>query len=242
VSDKAPGHIAIIMDGNGRWAKQNQLGYRWQGHRYGVNAIRDVVKGAIDKDVHTLTLFAFSKENQQRHPNEINALIALFKDACNRETNELIAQGVQLTFFGDIKALSPELCEIASTAEKATCSGQRLRLNVALNYSGRWQITEAIKATIKSVTSNQINESDISEAYISSQLNQVLGSEPDLLIRTGGEKRISNFLLWQLAYAELYFDDKLWPDYNRFDLFNAIKDYGNRQRRFGLEKANEELL
>lgn len=235
-----PDHIAIIMDGNGRWSKQNHFKHRWDGHRYGINAVRDVIKGAVEKGINTLTLFAFSRENVKRSKFEIDALINLFKQCLKREVAELVENGVRLNFVGDVRGLSAELESLAAEAAHKTKDGTKLTLNIAINYSGRWHIMEAVRAGLKA--NNDVSSPDmISEKVITEILAKDFGSEPDLMIRTGGEYRISNFLLWQLAYTELYFDEKLWPDYNKYDLFQAIHAFSKRQRRFGLEEAHEQF-
>lgn len=232
-----PKHVAIIMDGNGRWAYDNHCKYRWDGHRYGINAVRDVIKAAVEKNIDTLTLFAFSKENHQRSQAEVTALIKLFKECLIRETDELAEHGVKLNFVGDLKGLSPDLVVLARDAEIKTQQCTKLRLNLAINYSGRWQILNAIKHIVSGCQKGIFDIEQLDEATISAVMDKDFGSEPDLMIRTGGEYRISNFILWQLAYSELYFDPKLWPDYNKYDFFEAMKHYVKRQRRFGLESA-----
>ena len=235
-----PRHIAIIMDGNGRWSKQNHFKYRWDGHRYGINAVRDVIKGAVEKGVDTLTLFAFSKENANRSRLEIDALINLFKQCLLKEVAELIENGVKLNFVGDIKGLSQELEGLAAEAAHKTKDGTKLNLNIAINYSGRWHIMEAFRSVLKA-NKDAFLLDILNEKAITEILTKDFGSEPDLMIRTGGEYRISNFLLWQLAYTELYFDEKLWPDYNKYDLFQAIHAFSKRHRRFGLEEVYEQF-
>ena len=225
------------MDGNGRWSQENHCRHRWDGHRYGINAVRDVIKGAVEKEIETLTLFAFSKENHQRSQAEITALIKLFKECLLKETDQLAENGVKLKFVGDLKGLSTELVVLAREAEFKTRHCTKLKLNLAINYSGRWQITNTIKSIALGCKENTFNIDKLDEKTISDLINNDFGTEPDLMIRTGGEFRISNFILWQLAYTELYFDSKLWPDYNKYDLFEAIKNFAKRQRRFGLENA-----
>lgn len=229
------------MDGNGRWSKENHCRNRWDGHRYGLNAVRDVIKGSVEKGIDTLTLFAFSKENHNRSNLEIDALISLFKECLIKETDQLIKNGVKLNFVGDIKELSQELDLLANQAKESTKYCKKLNLNLAINYSGQWQIKKALEHIVKKCQKEIMSIDDIDEKTISNIINQDFGSEPDLMIRTGGEYRISNFILWQLAYTELYFDDKLWPDFNKYDLYQAIQSFAKRQRRFGLEKTHEQF-
>ena len=241
MSNNLPNHVAIIMDGNGRWSMLNQCKNRWDGHKYGINAVRDVIKGAVEKKIKTLTLFAFSKENHQRSVFEVNALINLFRECLTREIDQLIQNGVKLKFIGDINALSEDLAIMAKDVEHRTKQCNQLNLNLAINYSGRWHITEAIKSLTTNKEGSINPDHNISEAQITKVINQDFISEPDLMIRTGGEFRISNFILWQLAYTELFFDEKLWPDYDKYDFFRALQSFSKRKRRFGLEDAQEQF-
>ena len=229
------------MDGNGRWSTLNRCKNRWDGHKYGINAVRDVIKGAVEKKIKTLTLFAFSKENHHRSVFEVNALINLFRECLIREIDQLIQNGVKLKFIGDINALSEDLAIMAKDVEHRTKQCNQLNLNLAINYSGRWHITEAIKSLITKKEGSINPDHNISEAQITKVINQDFISEPDLMIRTGGEFRISNFILWQLAYTELFFDEKLWPDYDKYDFFRALQSFSKRKRRFGLEDAQEQF-
>lgn len=223
------------MDGNGRWSKDNRCRHRWDGHRYGVRSVRAVIEAAIEKNIDTLTLFAFSRENAGRSEKEKTALIELFKEVLSREVPQMIENGVQLRLVGDISGLSENLHTVGEAAVRATSSGKRLRLNIAVNYSGRWHIAQAMKALSKSICSDALASDDDLDLQLHKILEKDFGTDPDLLIRTGGEYRISNFLLWQLAYTELYFDDKLWPDYDRQDFNAALQSYAQRNRRYGLE-------
>ena len=230
---KVPKHIAIIMDGNGRWAKgHNQP--RVFGHSKGVVSVRDVVEGAGEIGVKHLTLYAFSTENWKRPKLEVSALMHLLVNTISKETDSLNKNNVKLTAIGDLKSL-PESCysELIKAIEK-TSANTGLNLILALSYSSKWEITDAIKQIANEVKKNTLSVNEITETTINNYLNTKDIPEPELLIRTSGEHRISNFLLWQIAYSELYFSDKLWPDYRKEDLFEAIIDYQKRERRFGL--------
>ncbi len=211
------------MDGNGRWALENGFSYRWDGHRYGVNVARTVVRTAIENNIKVLSLFAFSLENQNRPQSEVDVLIELFKNSIKNELDDLIQNGVRVKFCGDVKSLSDSLYELCQDAEQRSSSGQKLLLNIALNYSGRWHIEHVFKKLLK--------DQDIK--HIDSEMQQLFGSDPDLLIRTSGEYRISNFMLWQIAYTELYFTNAYWPDFTKDEFIKAIRSYHLRNRRFG---------
>lgn len=222
-----PRHIAIVMDGNGRWAQQRKRP-RLFGHHRGAEAVRTTVKACGKLSVECLTLFAFSSENWKRPDDEVEGLMSLLMTALNREAKALVKHGVRLKFIGDIEGFSEKLQSKISQVEALTSAGDGLLLQVAANYGGRWDIAEAAKA----LAANP--ESTFSEAEISAQLSTKGVPDPDLFIRTGGERRISNFLLWQLAYSELYFTDLLWPDFDEEALLAAIQDFSGRQRRFGM--------
>ncbi len=230
---KLPEHVAIIMDGNGRWAKEKGK-LRLFGHQNGVLAVRDTVEGAVELGVKFLTLYAFSTENWNRPKLEVFALMELLVSTINKETKTLMNNGVKLNAIGNLKSL-PEKCynqlqeTIAKTAANTNCT-----LTLALSYSSRWEITNAAKEIAMQVEQGRLRVSDISEELFEAHLNTANMPDPELMIRTSGEFRISNYLLWQLAYAELYFTSKLWPDFRREDLYEAILDYQKRERRFGM--------
>tara|TARA_A100001015_G_C14975175_1_gene706922 strand:- start:963 stop:1673 length:711 start_codon:yes stop_codon:yes gene_type:complete len=226
-----PKHVAIIMDGNGRWAQSNGFINRWDGHKYGVNAVRSVIRSAIENKIGTLTLFAFSKENQSRSQKEVDFLIHLLEETLLQEVDELVKNEVELRFCGDLQELSSRLNKVANDVELRTKNGSKLRLNLAINYSGQWQIQEAFKTMLDRVGSFTDSASEMNQIMIAP-----FGSEPDLLIRTSGEFRLSNFMLYQLAYTELYFSDVLWPDFSKKDFEAALKSYQKRERRYGQTK------
>lgn len=237
--DKLPRHIAIIMDGNGRWAAQfgNE---RTFGHEHGVDAVRSVVEGAGEIGVEYLTLYAFSTENWSRPKDEVDALMGLFVQAISEETDELLKSNVRLRAIGDISSLPQNVQEkfLWSIEKLSSCTG--LTLVIAISYSSRWEIIEAVKKVAEDVKIGIIDSSDIDNNMFERYLNTYQMPDPELLIRTSGEVRISNFLLWQIAYSELYFTSKLWPDFRKEDLFEAICEYQNRERRFG--KTSQQLL
>lgn len=229
---KSPSHIAIIMDGNGRWATHRGLD-RSSGHQEGVVAVRRVVEAAIHADVDFLTIYAFSTENWNRPNEEVDALMELMVHAILKETPDLIKQGVRLLTIGDYERLPDRTKSALEKSLEQTKDGANITLVLALSYSSKWEITDAIKNIIDDVQNNKLLNRDVSEELISNYLSTKGIPDPDLLIRTGGEQRISNFLLWQLAYAELYFTDTYWPDFNDEHLYKAIYDFQNRERRFG---------
>ena len=223
-----PKHIAITMDGNGRWAKTKGK-FRIFGHKSGVKAVRDTVEGASEIGIDYLTLYAFSTENWNRPKKEVDALMSLLVSTINKETKTLMDNNIKLTAIGDLTSL-PKKCqeELKESIEK-TKNNNRTTLILALSYSSRWEILNAIKQIVKEdITADQINE-DLFSQYLTTKGVP----NPELLIRTSGEQRISNFLLWQIAYSELYFTDVLWPDFRREDLFESIVEYQKRERRFG---------
>lgn len=235
---KLPKHVAVIMDGNGRWAKQRGK-LRTFGHTKGVKAVRETVECAAEIGIQYLTLYAFSTENWNRPTFEINALMTLLVKTINKETKTLTDNNIRLNAIGDLESL-PKSCyrELMEAIEK-TKGNTRMTLTLALSYSSKWEMTEAIKAIAKNVKSGNLAVEDISESTIDKHLCTLGIPDPELLIRTSGEHRISNFLLWQIAYAELYFTDKLWPDFNRVEFEKAIIDYQGRERRFG--KISEQI-
>lgn len=230
---RLPKHVAIIMDGNGRWAKQ-QGKARVSGHKQGVVAVRDTVEGAVSLGLEYITLYAFSTENWNRPAVEVNALMELFVSTINKEIDALAKNGIRLKAIGNIDLLPKKCREQLAQAIAKTAHNTRTTLTLALSYSARWEITEATKRIAERVKNGELASEDITEATISEHLSTNDIPDPELLIRTSGEQRISNFLLWQLAYAELYFSPKMWPDFRRVDLVEAIRIYQQRERRFGL--------
>jgi len=227
-----PRHIAIIMDGNGRWAKQRMLP-RYAGHKAGVETVRRVLKFCAEQGVEVLTLFAFSSENWRRPKREVSLLMELFMTALQREVNKLHKNNVCLRIIGDITAFSADLKQLIADAEQLTKYNSGLTLVIAANYGGHWDIVEAAKRLARRIEQGTLQSQDINESIFTQQLCLADLPEPDLFIRTGGEKRVSNFLLWQLAYAEMYFTDILWPDFDEDTFMDAFQSFATRQRRFG---------
>ena len=227
-----PRHIAIVMDGNGRWARLRHRP-RSFGHNAGRKAVREVVEGCLREGVEALTLFAFSSENWQRPEEEVGALMALFVRALDKETDELHDQGVRLRFVGDLAAFDAPLRERMLAAMARTAGNRRLNLNIAVNYGGRWDIVQAARAAAAAVLRGELRAEAIDEAELGRRMCLCELPPLDLFIRTGGECRLSNFLLWQAAYAELHFTDTLWPDFDQACLRRAIEDFGRRERRYG---------
>ncbi|MDO7744324.1 MAG: isoprenyl transferase [Pedobacter sp.] len=236
--NRLPEHIAIIMDGNGRWAK-NQGKFRSFGHESGVLSVKDIVEGCAEIGIKYLTIYAFSTDNWNRPVEEVNALMELFIATINNETDTLNANNIRLNAIGDIASLPQQCIEDLKSAMDKTANNTTCTLTLALSYSAKWEILDAAKKLAKQVQDQQITIDEINEVKFSSQLTTVDMPDPELMIRTSGEHRISNFLLWQMAYTELYFTEKLWPDFRREDLFEAIVDYQKRERRFG--KISEQL-
>ncbi len=226
------------MDGNGRWAKQRGR-LRTFGHSKGVKAVRETVESAAEMGVKYLTLYAFSTENWNRPKVEINALMTLLVKTINKETKTLTENNIKLNAIGDLNSLPSSCLKELNEAIEKTKDNTRMTLTLALSYSSKWEITEAIKAIAKNVKSGKLKEEEIDESTLDKHLCTLEIPDPELLIRTSGEHRISNFLLWQIAYAELYFTDKLWPDFGRTDFEEAIIDYQGRERRFG--KISEQV-
>ncbi|MFA5330028.1 MAG: isoprenyl transferase [Prolixibacteraceae bacterium] len=239
IKDRIPKHVAIIMDGNGRWAAQfgNERTY---GHEHGVEAVRSVVKGAGEIGVAYLTLYAFSTENWSRPKVEVDALMGLLVQSISDETDELLKSNVRLRVIGDVKSLPQNVQDkLTWSIDKLNlCTG--LTLVLALSYSSKWEIVEAVKRIAEEVKLGKLEPADINYEMMDCFLNTSDMPDPELLIRTSGECRISNFLLWQIAYSELYFTPKLWPDFRQEDLFEAIYDFQNRERRFG--KTSQQLV
>ena len=233
-----PQHVAVVMDGNGRWAKKRFLP-RTAGHKAGVKATRRLVGLCVQKGIGSLTLFAFSSENWNRPDQEVNSLMSLFLSTLNAEMDELHQQGVRIRFIGDRARFSESLQNTIAVAEDKTAANTRLNLNIAANYGGRWDIVNAARKISQKVVNGDIREEQITELTMTQELSLGDLPEPDLFIRTGGEQRISNFLLWQIAYTELYFTDSLWPEFDDVAFDNALDWYATRQRRFG--KTGEQL-
>ncbi len=236
--NKLPKHIAIIMDGNGRWAKQKGK-MRVFGHQNGIKSVREMIDGAGEIGVNYITLYAFSKENWQRPKYEVEALMNLMLSSINREVKSLHKNNVRLMAIGDLGNLPKKNQVELQKAIDYTKDNTGLTLVLALSYGSRWEIIQAAKSLAIKYKNNEIDESYFNEANFQNELNTHNIPEPELMIRTSGEMRISNFLLWQLAYSELYFSEKLWPDFKKEDLFEAIVDYQNRERRFG--KTSEQI-
>ena len=230
---QVPRHIAIIMDGNGRWAKKRMMP-RIAGHRKGVESVRTIVQACAERGVEHLTLFAFSSENWRRPQEEVSLLMELFMRALESEVSKLHKNEICFRVAGDLDAFGPRILKLIREAEALTRNNKRLVLNIAANYGGRWDILNAVNQLVRSG-----HEGPVTEADLAAHLCLAGAPEPDLFIRTGGEKRISNFLLWQLAYTELYFTDTLWPDFGATSLDAAIDSYQKRERRFG--RTSEQL-
>ncbi len=237
--EKLPKHIAIIMDGNGRWALQHGLD-RVDGHHEGVDSVRDIAEAAADLGIEYLTLYTFSTENWNRPKDEVDALMTLFIETIVKELDTLNKNNIRLNAIGDIKTLPAENYQkLLDTMEK-TSNNSRMVLTLAMGYSSRWEIVDAVKKISADIESGKLQSKDINEQLFESYLTTNDIPDPELLIRTSGELRISNYLLWQIAYTELYFTDVLWPDFRKEELFQAVVDYQDRERRFGL--TSEQLL
>lgn len=225
---KVPRHVAIIMDGNGRWATKRMLP-RVAGHVKGVEAVRDCVEACVERGIEYLTIFAFSSENWRRPEEEVSLLMRLFVTALEREVSKMHANDIRLKVVGDLSRFDAKLRDMIANAERRTANNTRLTLTVCANYGGRWDI---MQATSKMVAAHP-GATEFTEEQLAEHLAMAYAPEPDLFIRTGGEERISNFLLWQLAYSELYFTDTFWPDFSVQSLDTAIASYQGRERRFG---------
>jgi undecaprenyl diphosphate synthase len=221
------------MDGNGRWAARRAMP-RHLGHRAGVKAVRAAVEGCARRGVEALTLFAFSSENWGRPAEEVARLMELFIEAMDREVDSLQSNGIRLRFIGDLGGLKPNLQQRIAAAEARTAPGRAMTLHVAISYGGRWDLAQAARRLAARAAAGEIDPQGIDEAALGAGLQLGDAPDPDLFIRTGGEQRISNFLLWHLAYTELYFCDTLWPDFDDADLERAFQHFAGRQRRFGL--------
>ena len=231
--NKLPQHIAIIMDGNGRWAKKHAIG-RIRGHKKGAQAVRTTVKTCREMGIKYLTLFAFSIENWERPAKEVEALMFLLEEYLSKEIRQLQKQGIRLTTIGEINRLHTSVKEKLLEAKETTVKNDKMILNLALSYGGKDEIIRAVKKIIQDNKNGKIDINEINKGTLNNYLYTSGMPDPDLLIRTSGEYRISNFLLWQMAYTELYFTNVLWPDFTKDDLFKAIASYQKRERRFGL--------
>jgi len=227
-----PGHIAIVMDGNGRWAKKRKRPRNF-GHQAGLKALRKTIRHCVRIGVKTLTVFAFSSENWNRPAGEVSRLMEIFLKALDKEVAELHQNGVCIRFIGDLTAFKPALQTRMSAAQSLTAGNDRLVANVAVNYGGRWDITQAARRMASAVAEGYLSLDDVNEKVLGHYLSLAESPDPDLLIRTGGEMRISNFLLWQSAYTELYFTPVLWPDFDENALDDAVAAFRSRERRFG---------
>ena len=236
---KLPRHVAIIMDGNGRWARKHGK-HRVFGHKNGVQSVREVSEAAAEIGIEFLTLYAFSTENWSRPQREVSALMGLLVETIHREMNTLNKNNIRLRAIGELDRLPSKTYQALLEGIESTKENSRMDLTLALNYSSHWEITECTRAIASAVRDNKINPEDISESTISDYLATRFMPDPELLIRTSGEKRLSNFLLWQCAYTEFYFSEKMWPEFKKADFFQAIREYQNRERRFG--KTSDQLL
>ena len=232
MSAVVPKHVAIIMDGNGRWAQQQGL-HRIAGHEAGSKSIERCVQACLDTGVEYLTLYAFSSENWKRPALEVNALMLLLENFLNQKRDEMVREGIRLHHIGRIQEL-PSVCQRKlREVMEATASNTKLHFVLALSYSGRAEIVDAVKSLVRDTAAGTVSEADITPELIASRLNTAGMPDPDLLIRTSGEMRISNFLLWQLSYTEIHVTKKFWPDFQREDFLAALEDYAGRSRRFG---------
>lgn len=237
--DRLPRHVAIIMDGNGRWAKA-QGKDRSFGHQEGVVSVRKIMDAVTQLGLRYLTLYTFSTENWNRPEEEVQALMSLMVSAIHRETPDMMKKNVRLTAIGDLSRLREDAYNTLQECIQTTSANTGTTLVLALSYSSRWEITEAARQIAREVLEEKINPNDITEALVSDHLTTKGLPDPDLLIRTGGEQRVSNFLLWQLSYAEFFFTDKFWPEFREEELYEAILYYQRRERRFG--KTSEQLI
>ncbi len=237
-SGEIPAHIAIIMDGNGRWAKRRGLP-RAAGHKKGVDTVRDIVEACAEIGVKYLTLYTFSTENWNRPKDEVSTLMRLLLNSLKARLSELDKNDIKLTSVGDLSSLPVEVQNQLRTDIEKTKNNKRMTLNLALSYSGRWELIKAVKSISEQVSEGKLKSEDIDEKIISDNLTTRDLPDPDLLIRTSGEFRVSNFLLWQIAYSEFVILDVLWPDFKREHLYNAIKEFQKRERRFG--KVSEQI-
>jgi undecaprenyl diphosphate synthase len=238
-NNKLPDHVAIIMDGNGRWARQHGLD-RIIGHHRGVDSVRNIIEAAAELKIKYLTLYAFSTENWRRPGDEVSALMEIMVQSLNNETDTLLKNNIRLSAIGDLERLSDNVKARLSETIQLTSKSTGLYLIVALSYSSRWEIAEAARRIACDVSCGRTKPESVNEEEFEKYLSTSGIPDPDLMIRTSGELRISNFLLWQLAYTELFFTEKLWPDFGKEDLYSAIIDFQKRERRFG--KTSEQVL
>jgi len=236
--NKLPKHIAVIMDGNGRWAKEHGKP-RVFGHRNGVTAVRETTEAAAEIGIEYLTLYAFSTENWNRPRLEVNALMSLLVETLRKEINTLNENNIRLQAIGDLEKLPPKTYKALQEGIRNTQHNQRMTMVLALNYSAKWEILEATRKISQLTKAGQLDPADIDEALFANSLSTKGIPDPELLIRTSGESRISNFLLWQIAYSELYFTDVFWPEFNKEAFYRAIVDFQHRERRFG--KTSEQI-
>ena len=235
---KLPNHVAIIMDGNTRWAENNNLDKN-DGHKEGVKKARLAVEFFLENKIKNLTLFAFSTENWGREKKEVKALLKLFLEAINEQTPDLIKNKVKLNFIGEISRFDKALInKIKSSQTKTSKYVSKMSLNIAISYGGRWDIEQALKSIVKDILKRKIKVKNIDETLIANYLSTSSIPDPDLIIRSAGEQRISNFYLWQAAYSEIYFSKKLWPDFNEKDFKKALDEYALRKRKFGIKTGN----
>lgn len=227
-----PRHVAIIMDGNGRWAKAKGLP-RTEGHRVGAGRVREIVYACLELGIRYLTIYAFSKENWKRPTREVSGIMRLARFFFKRFFDELKREGVYFVHLGDREGLSPSILKVIRTMEENNAEERRLFLNIAFNYSGRSEITRAVRTIASLAAKGELSPGDITEELVGRNMQTGETPDPDLLIRTGGEHRVSNFLLWQIAYTEVWVTDTLWPDFNKQTLLQAIDEYKKRERRFG---------
>lgn len=232
---KLPNHVAIIMDGNSRWAQKKDLS-KEKGHKAGVKKARLAVEFFLENGIKDLTLFAFSTENWGRQKKEVKALMKLFLEALNEQTPDLIKNKVKLNFIGEISRFDKVLIkQIKKSQENTSTYDSKMNLNIAISYGGRWDLEQALKKIIDDILKETIKIKNLNENLISNYLSTSQIKDPDMIIRSGGEKRISNFFLWQAAYSEIYFSDKLWPDFNEKDLKEALNEFSSRKRKFGVK-------
>ena len=232
---KLPNHVAIIMDGNSRWAQKKDLS-KEKGHKAGVKKARLAVEFFLENGIKELTLFAFSTENWGRQKKEVKALMKLFLEAINEQTPDLIKNKVKLNFIGEISRFDKVLIkQIKKSQENTSTYDSKMNLNIAISYGGRWDLEQALKKIIDDILKETIKIRNLNEDLISNYLSTSQIEDPDMIIRSGGEKRISNFFLWQAAYSEIYFSDKLWPDFNEKDFKEALNEFSSRKRKFGVK-------
>ena len=235
-SGEVPAHVAVIMDGNGRWARRRGLP-RWEGHRAGMTAVRETIEGAAEAGVAHLTLYAFSDENWCRPPAEVEALMALLQEYVRSQREALVRNGIRVTVFGERARLPEDACRAIADLETATEGGTSLWVHLAISYGSRAELAGVARRLARRCLAGELSPEEIDAERFGAELMTRAWPDPDLLIRTSGEQRLSNFLLWQLAYAEIFVTQVLWPDFTRADLFEALVDYRRRDRRFGLVKT-----